>query len=84
MRELMRSMPLRIRVSDSRCADELFAYLRNLGADVRRDANGVTVRRRHPVVFGEPRTQDRTELEFIVRAWAAQRPGMAFEVEEAA
>jgi hypothetical protein len=80
----MQSMPLRIRVSDSRCADELLAYLRNLGADVRREGECVTVRRRHPVVAGEPPTQDRMELEFIVRVWAAERPGTAFEVEEAA
>jgi hypothetical protein len=80
----MHSMPLRIRVSNSRCADELLAYLRSLGADVRRDRDSVTVRRRHPVVPGEPPVQDRIELEFIIRVWAAQRPGTAFEVEEAA
>jgi hypothetical protein len=80
----MHSMPLRIRVSNSRGVDELLAYLRSLGADVRRDGDGVTVRRRHQVVSGEPPTQDRMELEFIVRVWATQRPGTAFEVEEAA
>jgi hypothetical protein len=80
----MHSMPLRIRVSNSRRADELFTYLRNLGADVRRDGAAMTVTRHHPVVPGEPRIQDRMELEFIVRVWAAKRPGTAFEVEEAA
>ena len=80
----MRPMPLRIRVSNDGCVDDLLAYLRSLGADVRRDGDSVTVRRRHPVVSGEPPSQDRTELEFIIRVWAAERPGTAFEVEEAA
>jgi hypothetical protein len=42
------------------------------------------VTRRHPVVAGEPPTQDRMELEFIIREWATHWPGTDFEVEEAA
>ena len=81
---MMNAMPLRIRVSVSARADELLAYLRGLGADARREGDAITIRRRHPVLEGEPATQDRTELEFILRAWATQRPGTVFEVEEAA
>jgi hypothetical protein len=77
-------MPLRIRVTDSSRADELLAYLRSLGADARREGEGVTVLRRHPVMAGEPPSQDRLELEFVVRAWARDHPGTDFEVEEAA
>jgi hypothetical protein len=78
-------MPLRIRVNGhGRAADELLAHLRGIGADARREGDAITVVRRHPVVAGEPASQDRTELEFIVREWAARRPGTDFEVEEAA
>jgi hypothetical protein len=77
-------MPLRIRVSGSACADELLAYLRRLGADARREGETITVRRHHPLVQGEPASQDRIELEFLIRAWAGTRPGMNFDVEEAA
>jgi hypothetical protein len=77
-------MPLRIRVSDPVCAEELFGYLRHLGADARREGEAITVWRRHPVVAGEPPTQDRIELEFILRGWANGRPGAVYEVEEAA
>ena len=77
-------MPLRIRVTGSARADDLLAYLRSIGADARREGDAITVRRRHRVVEGEPPTQDRVELEFVLRAWATRRPGAAFEVEEAA
>jgi hypothetical protein len=77
-------MPLRIRVSGSACADELLAYLRGLGADARREGEAITVRRRHPLVLGEPASQDRIELEFLLRAWAGNCPGTNFDVEEAA
>lgn len=77
-------MPLRIRVSGSACADELLAYLRRLGADARREGETITVRRHHPHVRGEPASQDRIELEFLLRAWAGNRPGTNFDVEEAA
>jgi hypothetical protein len=80
----MHSAPLHVRVNDSRRADELLAYLRSLGADARRERDGVMVRRRHPVIEGEPPTQDWMELKFVLREWAAQRPGTTFEVEEAA
>ncbi len=77
-------MPLRIRVRGTARADDLLAHLRNLGADAEREGEAVTVRRRHPVVPGEPPVQDRIELEFIVREWALHWPGTDFEVEEAA
>ncbi len=77
-------MPLRIRVSGSARADDLLAYLRRLGADARLEGEAITVRRRHPPVRGEPASQDRIELEFLLRAWAGTRSGMDFEVEEAA
>jgi hypothetical protein len=78
------TMPLRIRISDSARADDLFAFLRGLGADAKREGEFITVTRRHPVVQGEPLSQDRMELEFILRAWSSQSPGTVFEVEEAA
>jgi hypothetical protein len=77
-------MPLRIRVSGPARADDLLAYLRSLGADARREGEFITVIRRHRVLAGEPPFQDRMELEFVLRTWANQRPGAAFEVEEAA
>jgi hypothetical protein len=77
-------MPLRIRVRGAARADDLLAYLRSLGADARREGNAITVRRRHRLLEGEPPTQDRVELEFILREWASRQPGTAFEVEEAA
>ena len=80
----MSSVPLRIRVSESARVDELLTYLRGLGADARREDDAITVRRRHRVLEGEPPTQDRMELEFVLRVWATERPGTAFEVEEAA
>jgi hypothetical protein len=82
--KVVSSMPLRIRVSDPVRADELLDYLRHLGADARREGEAIKVWRRHPVLAGEPPTQDRIELEFILRAWANGRPGTVFEVEEAA
>ena len=77
-------MPLRIRVSGSARADDLLAYLRSVGADARRDGDAITVRRRHPVLEGEPPMQDRMELEFILREWATHQPATTFEIEEAA
>ena len=77
-------MPLRIRVNSATRADELFAYLRRLGADASREGETVTVTRRHPRIAGEPPDQDRMELEFILRTWASTRPDSTFEVEEAA
>ena len=41
------------------------------------------VRRRHPLVPGEPANQDRVELEFLLRTWASTRSCTEFEVEEA-
>jgi hypothetical protein len=81
---MMNGVPLRIRVSGSSRADDLLAYLRSLGADASREGDAIRIRRRHPVLEGEPAGQDRMELEFILRAWATQRPGTVFEVEEAA
>jgi hypothetical protein len=71
-------------VRGSARADDLLAYLRSLGADARREGDAITVRRRHRLLEGEPPTQDRVELEFILREWASHQPGTAFEVEEAA
>jgi hypothetical protein len=65
-------------------ADDLLEYLRRLGADARREGNTVTVNRQHPVVAGEPPSQDRMELEFVLRTWARDHPGADLEVEEAA
>jgi hypothetical protein len=78
-------MPLRIKLSNAARATDLLAFLRRLGADAERDtATAITVRRRHAVVPGEPPTQDRTEIEFVVRAWASNHPDARYEVEEAA
>jgi hypothetical protein len=77
-------MPLRIRVNSAALADELFAYLRQLGADASLEGETVTVTRRHPRIAGEPPDQDRMELEFILRTWASTRADSTFEVEEAA
>ena len=78
-------MPLRIKLSSSARATDLLAFLQGLGVDVHRDtATAITVRRRHAVVPGEPPTQDRTEIEFVVRAWASDHPDAQYEVEEAA
>jgi hypothetical protein len=77
-------VPLRITVSSPRGAADLLAYLRDLGADARREsAKAITVRRRHAVVPGEPAHQDRLEMEFVLRAWARHRPDARYEVEEA-
>jgi hypothetical protein len=78
-------VPLRITVSSAARAAELLAFLRGLGADVRRESdNALTIARRHAVVPGEPSYQDRVEIEFVVRVWARQRPDAQYEVEEAA
>jgi hypothetical protein len=78
-------MPLRIRLPNSAFADDLFDFLLQVGADVRRVGHVVYVIRRHPVVAGEPPDQDRVELEFVTRLWS-ERTGAdpEFEVEEAA
>jgi hypothetical protein len=77
-------VPLRITVSSPRGAADLLAYLRDLGADARREsARAIMVRRRHAVVPGEPAHQDRLEMEFVLRAWARHRPDARYEVEEA-
>jgi hypothetical protein len=80
----MNEMPLRIRIHGSARADDLLAYLRSLGADARREGDAIAVRRRHPVIVGEPPFQDLMELEFVLRAWVTDRPGTAFDSEEAA
>jgi hypothetical protein len=79
----MKTIPLRVRVSGSAHLEDLLAYLRRLGADARREGDAITIRRRHPVLEGEPAGQDRMELEFVLRVWARQRPGTVFELEEA-
>ena len=77
-------VPLRITVSSAARAAELLAFLRELGADVRRESdNAMRVTRRHAVVPGEPPYQHRVEIEFVVRAWARQRPDAEYEVAEA-
>ena len=80
----MAVVPLRILVGDRTRADDLLAYLRSIGADASRQGEAITVTRRHPRVAGEPRNQDRMELEFVLRVWASGRPETEFEVEEAA
>ena len=78
-------MPLRIKLSSPVRASDLLAFLRRLGADAHREtATAITVTRRHAVVPGEPPAQDRTEIEFVVRAWASNHPDAKYEVEEAA
>jgi hypothetical protein len=77
-------LPLHIRVSDSSRADDLLRYLLTLGADARRHGDTIIVRRRHPVLEGEPSCQDRMELEFVLRGWPGREPGTAIEVDEAA
>jgi hypothetical protein len=78
-------MPLRIRVTGSAVADDLLAFLRQLGADAHKEGTTVYVNRRHHRTPAEPPEQDRTELEFVVRVWASQRRGRTeFKVEEAA
>jgi hypothetical protein len=77
-------LPLRIRVSSPARADDLLAYLRGLGADASREGDAIAVRRRHPVLAGEPPFQDRMELEFVLRIWANQQPGIDFDIEDAA
>jgi hypothetical protein len=77
-------MPLRIKV-EPRWVDELLAYLRGLGADARKERRDViVVRRRHKRLAGEPKHQDATELGFIIRGWANDRPGVDYEIEQAA
>jgi hypothetical protein len=77
-------VPLRITVSNAARAAELLAFLRELGADARRESdNAITVARRHAVVPGEPPYQHRVEIEFVVKAWARQRPDAQYEVAEA-
>ena len=77
-------MPLHINLI-SGSADDLLAYLRRLGADARRHGpNDIVVVRRHAPLPGEPPSQDRIELDFIVRLWARDRPESAFRIEEAA
>ncbi len=77
-------MPLRIRITGRAGEDELLAYLRTLGAEARREGDTITVSRSHEVLEGEPPCQDQMELEFVLRVWASQRPGVNFVVEEAA
>jgi hypothetical protein len=77
-------MLLRIWVSGSALADELRAYLVALGADARREGETIVVRPREAPLPGEPANQNRVELEFVVRAWAYTRPGIAYEIVEAA
>jgi hypothetical protein len=78
------AMPLRIRVQPG-AADELLVYLRRLGADARKEsATAVIVRSAHAPQPGEPADQDEIELEFVVRAWAAGRRGLNYEIERAA
>ena len=78
-------MPLRIRVTGSAVADDLVAFLRELGAEARKEGANVYVTRTHRRASAEPPEQDRMELEFVVRVWASQRRGhTAFKVEEAA
>jgi len=78
-------MPLRIKLASAGRATDLLGFLRRLGADAHREtATAITVTRRHEVVPGEPPTQDRTEMEFVVRAWASGHPDAEYEVEEAA
>lgn len=77
------AMPLRIRV-EARWVDELLSYLRSLGADVRKERDAIVVRRTHRALPGEPLTQDQIELEFVVRGWASDRPGVTYEIERAA
>jgi hypothetical protein len=78
------AMPLRIRV-ETRWVDELLSYLRSLGADVRKERHdAIVVRRTHRTLPGEPLTQDQVELEFVVRGWASDRPGVIYEIERAA
>jgi hypothetical protein len=60
-------MPLRIRVSGPARADELLAYLRGLGADAQRQGDAVTVCPSAAPMQGEPASQDRIELEFLLR-----------------
>jgi hypothetical protein len=77
-------VPLRVKLL-SGSADDLLAFLRGLGADVRgKGANDVVVVRRHARLPNEPSSQDRIELDFIVRVWARDRPEVAFRIEEAA
>jgi hypothetical protein len=78
-------MPLRIRVTGSAVADDLVAFLRQLGADARKEGASVYVTRRHRRAPAEPPDHDRMELEFVVRVWASERRRhTAFKVEEAA
>jgi hypothetical protein len=78
-------MPLRIRVTNPAVADELTAFLSDLGGDARAEGASVIFTRQHPPAPGEPPEQDRMELEFLVRVWASQRSRPAeFEVDQAA
>jgi hypothetical protein len=78
-------MSLRIKLSSAVRTADLLAFLRRLGADAQPETpTAITVRRRHAVVPGEPLSQDRTEMEFVVRVWASDHPDAQYEVEEAA
>lgn len=78
-------MPLRITISSATRATELLDHLRHLGVDAHRESvNVLRVTRRHPPIHGEPGFQDRIEMEFLLRAWASERPDADFEIEEAA
>jgi hypothetical protein len=76
-------LPLRVKLL-SGPADNLLAYLRDLGADARGvGADEIVVLRRHARLPNEPSSQDRIELDFIVRVWAREQPGAVFRIEEA-
>jgi hypothetical protein len=77
-------MPLRVRLTGSARVEELLSFLRSIGADARKEGEAIMVTRRHGPVRDKPRQQDRIELEFVIRAWASDRPEIEFEIDEAA
>jgi hypothetical protein len=76
-------VPLRVTIERG-SVDELLAFLRGLGADVKReDGNALILRPTHQPVAGEPPDQDEIELDFILRVWARRR-SVDYEIQSAA
>jgi hypothetical protein len=70
-------MPLLVRLSDARAADDLLADLRGAEVSARRTAP------RALVVRSDPEHEEALlELSFFLRAWTLSRPGVELELVE--
>jgi hypothetical protein len=66
-----------VRTRDRAAADELFAVLREAGADVSRKSPNA-------LLVSEADEEVETELAFFLRAWQISRPATVVAVEDAA